>query len=132
MANASAGGRLWGRSELSIRVPHFDPWVEDTNAFGLSEKCKIGIQNLGLRGGGMAPVNDEDAAHLQGKTIVFVSAGYEAKKSILDIAHARGVKSIVIDEETSWASPTNLGGLDKEGRIHKFIAMDMNRAGKEQ
>ena len=54
---------------------------------------------------------------------MIVSAGYEGKKFILDIAHARGVRSIVIDEPTSWAN-----GLEKDGLIDKFIGMDMNRA----
>jgi hypothetical protein len=85
-------------------------------------------RNLALRGGGTPPVNEKDAAQLKGKTIAFVSAGYAAKKYILDIAHARGVKTIVFDETTSWASPSNTNTLDKEGKICKFFGMDMNRA----
>ena len=132
IANASPAGRPFlGMTGLSIRVPHFDPWIEETNAHCVSEKRQISVKNLGLRGGVTTPVNEEDAALLKGKTIVFVSAGYEAKKAILDIAHARGVNTIVFDEPTSWASPTNPKTLDKDGQIHKFIAMDMNRAGKE-
>jgi biotin carboxylase len=52
-----------------------------------------------------------------------VSAGYEGKKFILEIAHSRGVRAVVIDDPTSWAN-----GLAETGLIDKFIGMDMNRA----
>ena len=113
IANASAGRIV----RFARRVPNFEPRID-------SEPRSLGLRggttraNLALRGGGK-PVNDKDAAHLMGKTIVFVSAGYEAKKAIVDIAHARGVNIIVIDEPTSWASPTNPDTLDKEGKVHK-------------
>ena len=114
IANASAG-RI--DRFASNRVPNFEPRI-DSEPRSLNLRGGNTRANLALRGGGK-PVNDKDAAHLMGKTIVFVSAGYEAKKAIVDIAHARGVNIIVIDEPTSWASPTNPDTLDKEGKVHK-------------
>jgi hypothetical protein len=114
IANASAGRIVRFDSN---RVPNFEPRI-DSEPRGLGLRRGNTRANLALRGGGK-PVNDKDAAHLMGKTIVFVSAGYEAKKAIVDIAHARGVNIIVIDEPTSWASPANPDTLDKEGKVHK-------------
>ena len=122
-ANASSPGLIAGLA-CTNRVHSFEPRMgSEPRSLGLRGKR----QNLALRGGAK-PVNDEDAAHLLGKTLVFVSAGYEAKKATIDIAHARGVNIIVVDEPTSWASPTNPNTLDREGKVQKFVAMDMNRA----
>jgi hypothetical protein len=138
IANASSAGRIRDTSAFSLasglsrygsRVPLFEPQLASKNLALRGGAANVD-ENLALRGGAanVKPVNEADAAQLKGKTIVFISAGYEAKKYILDIANARGVKTIVFDEPVSWASPSNPNTLDKEGAIHKFFGMDMNRA----
>jgi len=93
-------------------------------------KLESGAFNVGLRGaspnlalrGGNLQIGTGDDGELNGKTIAFVSAGYEAKRFILEIAHAKGVRAIVIDDPSSWAV-----SMEKEGLINKFVGLDMNR-----
>ena len=138
IGNACSAGRIWDTSTSSLagglsqdrnRLHHFEPQLASKNLALRGGAVNVD-ENLALRGGAenVKPLNEADATKLKEKTIVFISAGYEAKKYILDIANARGVKTIVFDEPVSWASPSNPNTLDKEGAIHKFFGMDMNRA----
>jgi biotin carboxylase len=60
-------------------------------------------------------------ASLAGKSIVFISPGYEGKRFILEKAHELGINSIVVDSYGSWTNSLLHGGI-----IHHLIEVDMS------
>jgi biotin carboxylase len=69
----------------------------------------------------MNPATEEQLWRQQsvaGSVIVFVSAGYEGKRFVYEIAHQMELSTVIIDEPDSWTSH-----LTDEGVIEKFIPM---------
>jgi len=64
--------------------------------------------------------------NLKGKTIVFVSPGYEGKKFVFEKAKDLGVNCIVIDSYASWTNK-----LVKSGTIKCVVEIDMNQSEDE-
>jgi carnosine synthase len=58
-----------------------------------------------------------------GATVVFVSAGLQGKRFILERMAELGVKSVVIDHPDSWSQK-----LVSEGLIAKFLPVDMSQS----
>eukprot|EP00929_Paragymnodinium_shiwhaense_P023020 TRINITY_DN14512_c0_g1_i1.p1 TRINITY_DN14512_c0_g1~~TRINITY_DN14512_c0_g1_i1.p1 ORF type:complete len:621 (+),score=152.46 TRINITY_DN14512_c0_g1_i1:138-2000(+) len=59
---------------------------------------------------------------LNNATIVFFTAGYEGKRFVYEKAHSLGIKSVIIDDPSSWSR-----SLVAEGIIAKFIPVDMSK-----
>jgi len=63
---------------------------------------------------------------VRGATVVFVTAGYQGKRFILERAAELGVKSVVIDHPDSWCRH-----LASEGVIAKFLPVNMSQSSEE-
>jgi carnosine synthase len=63
---------------------------------------------------------------VKGSTIVFLSAGLQGKRFILEQAASLGVKSVVLDHPDSWSR-----SLVDEGVIAKFLPVDMTQTSVE-
>lgn len=63
---------------------------------------------------------------VDGATIVFISAGLQGKRFILERAAELGVKSVVLDHPGSWSER-----LVAEGIIAKFVPVDMTQSSDE-
>lgn len=63
---------------------------------------------------------------VDGATVVFISAGLQGKRFILERAAELGVKSVVLDHPDSWSQQ-----LVSEGLIAKFLPVDMTQSSDE-
>jgi len=60
---------------------------------------------------------------LRGALVVVFTAGYEGKRFIFEKAHALGIRVVLLESADSWSRC-----LEEEGKIVKFIPMDMSQS----